>query len=329
MRKHRKSLWDSHLALGIDTRKTASPRQGAKARYLIPDYQLPAALLVPHGDNTLRSLLEAIAEAASYHVGVILLSGQREMSETFVAAQAEPERFHIITAPYDTPWLRDRSPIAVAQDQAIHWVLPSVSIPERPLDEQLFTRIVRMPLEAIDVELAQGNLIAGPRGHAVVMSTPAQNRAVLEYQLSGLTELLGVRRWIIAPAFAGEMTGHADLYVRFLAPTLAAIAWSEDHAQDRECCTELEARLRVALPNLRILRLPIRSDGEHYASPLNWLQFGKQLIIPRYDLTSAADIRSIKQQLQQAGYKADFIYSPTLEQGGSLHCLSAAIYLNP
>jgi agmatine/peptidylarginine deiminase len=142
-----------------------------------------------------------------------------------------------------------------------------------------------------------------------------------------LNQLLGVRDWILAGGFEQEITGHADVHMRFLGPKLAAVAWNEDNPDDQQCCIALEHALLASLPNLDIIRLPLRSEDGHYASPLNWLQFGKQLLVPRYPLTPAADIRTIEQRLQQAGFKSRFIYSPTLEYAGSLHCLTASLYV--
>ena len=69
-------------------------------RLIVPDYRRPRALLVPHYHSTIGGLLEAIATHAARHVGVILLSQDARRSEDFVAAQDDPERFRIVTAPY-------------------------------------------------------------------------------------------------------------------------------------------------------------------------------------------------------------------------------------
>jgi agmatine/peptidylarginine deiminase len=141
-----------------------------------------------------------------------------------------------------------------------------------------------------------------------------------------MKNVLGVAQWILAPAFSQEVTGHADVHVRFLGPKLAAVAWSRDNPEDRERIACLEARVAEALPGIHIMRLPLRSEGPHYASPVNWLQFGRHLLLPRYDLTPAEDIHAIKQTLADRGFHITFIHSPTLEYAGSLHCLTASVY---
>ena len=119
---------------------------------------------------------------------------------------------------------------------------------------------------------------------------------------------------------------HVDRQVRFLSTRCAAVAWNESIAEDRERAEAVEAAVNAALPGIAVLRLPMRSAGSAYASPLNWLQFGRRLLIPRYDLTPAGDVERILRTLSDAGFAASFIYSPTLEQGGSLHCLTASVH---
>jgi hypothetical protein len=86
-------------------------------------------------------------------------------------------------------------------------------------------------------------------------------------------------------------------------------------------------RVSRALPGIEILRLPLRSDGSLYASPLNWVHIGRTVLVPRYPLTTTADIDTIRRSLGRHGFRAQFVDSPTLEFGGSLHCLTASIYV--
>ncbi len=296
-------------------------------RLIVPDYRRPRALLVPHYHSTIGGLLEAIATHAARHVGVILLSQDARRSEDFVAAQDDPERFRIVTAPYDTPWLRDRSPVAVRVAGDIAWVLPKLNTADRPLDEALFPRLVSRPVAMTLIGLPRGNLVAGPRGRAVVMTKHGEDVGRLRDRLVEIAGPLGVRRWIIAPSFARELTGHADVHVRFLNARLAAVAWNETDADDRARTDQLVASVRDALPGIDILKLPLRSDDQRYASPVNWLQFGKHLLVPRYDLTPDEDVMRIRAALAGVGYRCKFIHSPTLEYAGSLHCLTAALYV--
>jgi hypothetical protein len=157
----------------------------------------------------------------------------------------------------------------------------------------------------VPIVLAHGNIVAGPRGVAVTTNRVlADNPGTDVASLSAAVRRLGIRRWIIVRSFAGEMTGHTDVYARFLRPGLLAVAWSETLPEDRDVAVELEARVGRALPDIEIVRLPMRSDGHHYASPLNWVQVGRTLLVPRYALTAAADTERIARALRGAGFTA-------------------------
>lgn len=296
-------------------------------RLIVPDYRRPQALMVPHYDSTILSLLETVAEKASRRVGVVLLSRHPQLTAAFVAAQPNPAHFRIVTADYDTPWLRDRSPVAVRYGRSIDWVLPQMETDERPLDEVLFQSISGRPMEHLIGGLPHGNLVAGPAGSAMVMVRDGDDQASIEEGLAGIGDALGVRRWIVAPAFAREMTGHADVHARFLNPRLAAVARDPRAGEDRDRADALSARIREQLPDIELLELPLRSEGGHYASPLNWLQFGRHLLVPRYPITPAEDVAHTAKALDRNGYRCEFVYSPTLEFGGSLHCLTASLFV--
>jgi agmatine/peptidylarginine deiminase len=299
-------------------------RQGSIA----PDYRRPAALMVPHYRSTILTVLEAIAAFAARVIGVVLLSSDPEFTRAFVATQPHPERFGVVTAPVDSPWLRDRSPVAIREGSGYRWAVTRLNPMNRPLDDVLFPRISRPRLDTVPIVLAHGNIVAGPRGVALTTNRVlADNPDADTASLTAAVARLGIRRWIVVRSFAGEMTGHTDVYARFLRPGLLAVAWSETLAEDREVAADLQARVTRALSSIEVLRLPMRSDGRHYASPLNWVQIGRTLLVPRYALTPPDDTQRIARALRAAGFTTEFIASPTEEFGGSLHCLTASLYV--
>jgi agmatine/peptidylarginine deiminase len=301
-------------------------RQGT----IVPDYRRPAALMVPHEPGGLGPVLEAIAVFAARRIGVVLLSRDPEGTRGFVAAQPQPERFSVVTVPFNTPWVRDRSPVAVRErDGAIRWVATPMPETDRPLDDALFGRITRAALETVSLVLPQGNLVAGPGGLAISTArVRADNRGVDRAGFAAAARRLGIRRWIVSGVFTGDATAHADTYARFLRPDLVATAWSETLERDREVIADLEARIVRARPGVEIVRLPLRSVGPLYASPLNWIQLGRTLLVPRFALTPAADVERIRTTLAAAGFRAEFIDAPSADLGGALHCLTASIYVS-
>jgi len=295
---------------------------------IVPDYRRPAALMVPHYECVIRPVLEAIAVFAARTIGVVLLSGDPERTRAFVAAQPRPERFSVVSAPFDSPWIRDRSPVAVRQrGGGLRWAVTRMQEAERPLDDVLFSRISRPRLDKVDLLLAQGNLVAGADGLAISTARVRQDNPHADRATyAAAAEQLGIRRWLVCRVFARDTIGHADVYARFLRPRLLAVAWSESLEPDRAVIADLEARVRRARPGVEILRLPMRSEGGLYASPLNWIQIDRTLLVPRYPLTPEEDVDRIASTLGAAGFRPTFVDSPTADLGGSLHCLTASIY---
>ncbi len=295
---------------------------------IVPDYAVPDALMVPHYPPASLPLLEAVAIAAARHVGVILLSNHPAGTHAFIARQPDPERFSVVGADYDTPWIRDRSPIVVRESGGVRWVLPKMQDMKRGRDDALFETLSAVPTRPAPLVIAQGNLVAGPEGLAISTA-----RVMTDNGFGDIAELapaaaeLGIGRWIVIPHFREEPSGHADVHVRLLAPDLAAVAWNAGDGGDRAVAEWVERELAASLPAARLLRIPLRRDGKRFASLVNWIQIGRELLIPRFEATPDADVVEARRVLEAEGFRCEFIASPTDELGGSLHCLTASIFV--
>ena len=318
---------DAHAKNSSEIR--ADPGGSRQSCVILPDYQPPDALMVPHYGIAPIELLQDIAVAAARSIGVILLTPDLERTRAFVAQQPDPERFSILVAASDTAWIRDRAPIAVRDEhENIQWYLPRMPQDDREADAGLFDSICARPVRPSPFTLASGNLVTGPAG--VALSTRQvfeQNNGDGMHGFQMRARQLGIHRWIVFPPFTKEMTSHADVHVRFLAEDLAAVAWNLSVEKDREIADDIASQLVDALPGLRMLKIPIRSDDERYASTLNWIQLGKDLIVPRFKLSREDDLEQTMRLLENEGFRPVFIDSPTLDTGGSLHCLTASVYL--
>ena len=197
----------------------------------------------------------------------------------------------------------------------------------RTADEELFTIISARKSRPAPLLLAHGNLVAGPRGLAV-----SSTRVLGENGLSGPADLapfmgaLGIRTWVVFEPFPDEPTAHADVHVRFLKPDLAAVAWHPGEAALQVKAAKIEELVRSRLPRTRFLRLPLRRSGDRYASLLNWVQIGRNLLAPRYRMTPDKDLAEASATLQAEGFQVRFIAAPTLKWGGAVHCLTASIF---
>jgi agmatine/peptidylarginine deiminase len=295
---------------------------------IVPDYVPPSALMVPYYPSDLLPLFEDLASEASRHIGVILLAQLPAAAQAFVELQPDPERFSIVAAEHDSPWIRDRSPIAIRAREGVRWVLPRLPETDRKRDDELFDLLVAREREPSPIRVAGGNLVAGPRGIAVSSAAVLVENGCSAEQLKRHAAHLGIRRWILFPPFTDETSGHADIHVRFLRQNLVAVAWNPDNRADQHVSRGLESMLRRTLPRARILRLPVRAEGERYASPLNWVQLGRRLLVPVFTLTPAEDRRLLCRDLEAEGFRVTFIESSSaLDLGGSLHCLTASVFV--
>lgn len=317
----------SPIACQIESDSDAQPYQSQG--WLVPDYELPDALMVPHYGFDQVGLLEQIASAASRSIGVILLTPDPVRTQAFIDSQPSPERFSLLVAASNTAWIRDRSPIVVRdRDSEVRWYIPRMPEDERGADASLFAAISARPTHRSPFKLARGNLVAGSDGLALSTTLVLEENADGDIQeLNQGARQLGIHQWIVFPPFREEPSRHADVHVRFLDENLVAIGWNLSSAEDQASAEELITQLIDARSSLRILRIPIRSEGQRYASPLNWIQLGKELLVPCYRLTEDSDVAQIRQILETEHFRPRFIDSPTLDLGGSLHCLTASIYI--
>ncbi len=295
---------------------------------IIADYAFPAAVMVPHCRCDLIEILENIAKAVSPHCGVILLSEDQEFSQAFLETTDHPDHFSIITAPYDTPWIRDRSPVAVKCGHNVRWLRPVVENMGRPNDDVLFKLISANKHDCVPLGvLPQGNMVAGQDGLMLVTRDILKANHLNRNDLKKYNQNLGVSKWLVFTGFAKETTGHADVHIRVLEKHLYAVAWNLSVKQDRQRIQRLTDMLQKYDDKARIIKIPIRSRGQKYASLVNWIQLGQKIIAPKFDETPQSDIEQTENILNKHGFDVDFVYSPTSHLGGSLHCLTASIFV--
>ncbi len=295
---------------------------------VVADFARPDAIMLPHYPCDLTPFLEDIAVHAAKYCGVILLSQDKAFSQCFIASQKYPEHFSIVTASMDTPWIRDRAPLTVKVNGEIQWYQSIVEDMDRPYDDKIFASISKKPLKKLKLKyLPQGNMVAGSKGLMFSTREILSRNQLQKTQLEKYAKTLGIQEWILFSGFRKEMTGHADLHIRVLKANLIAVAWNLSVKADRVLIQQLIDKIQSYNSHIRVIKIPIRSRNREYASLVNWLQIGHQLLIPRYDLTQEEDIEETNKLLNDKGFQTHYIYSPTLKMAGSIHCLTASIYI--
>lgn len=301
-------------------------RADSGGREILPDWALPDALCVPLWAFDIRATLEALGTAAADHVGVILITRDPGLAESFVAAQEVPDHFGIVIGGYDSPWLRDHAPIAVREGDGIVQVRPAMPETGRPNDTDLFATIMPQAREVTPLRLAGGNLIVGLGGLAVSTDNVlAENGCETVDDLAPMARQLGIRDWVIVPRFADDISGHSDLMLRFLGPDLCALCARKDDAVAAEITADLRETLIALRPGLRFVSLPAVAVGESFDSPLNWVQLGDHLLVPDFGVDDPfAEDRA--ERLRQHGLHTVSIPTETGRLGGALHCLTASVF---
>jgi agmatine/peptidylarginine deiminase len=295
---------------------------------LIPDYEPPQALIVPHGNFTIRDTLEAIAREATEETGVIFLSTDPDGSRSFVDTCTYPERFSIVAAPLDTPWIRDRSPIALRDGAECRWLSPKPHMPERELDTRLFASILTHTCSDLDLVLPQGNLVGGPQGLALSTDRVLDdNKLTSGKELAHLKSLMGIEDWLLLRALENDTIAHADCYARFLGPEILALAQDPANPNLSEVMTSLRREVSSLFPRMKFVNIRVDMSGKMLRSHLNWIQIDKLLLVPLFPETSASTQNLTRKTLEELSFKVVFIPSPTTEFGGALHCLTASVFL--
>ncbi len=157
---------------------------------------------------------------------------------------------------------------------------------DRPNDDQLFSLICadKHPFSPIEF-LAQGNMVTGSNGLIIVTDDVLTQNNLATKDLDNFKVVFGVHHWLVFSGFKNEITGHADIHIRVLGDNLFAVAWNLSSSDDRDTSMQLIKKLKLYKPDAKILKIPIRSINEQYASLLNWIQIDRRLLIPKYDIT--------------------------------------------
>ena len=108
---------------------------------------------------------------------------------------------------------------------------------------------------------------------------------------------------------------------------LVAVAWHPEDPALQQVAREIEHRVKALRPATRSLRIPLARDGDRYASLVNWIQVGRNLLLPVYGMTPPDALAQATGLLAEEGFRVHPLPSPTLALGGSLHCLTASIFV--
>jgi len=207
--------------------------------------------------------------------------------------------------PTSDVWVRDFGPTFVRSERGDIAVITNAYVPyEHPFqnaDDQFpieFARQFGIPAYRLPIVVEGGNIVADGRGTIVMCdSVLDRNPQISEARLREIMEAyFGCQQLIILPSLAGEVTGHADMVVKFLDPETVAVASADPSYHWSDTFDEIANRLsqtRVdgGRTRLNVVRVP----GVHTSKTnpkvwgyINALTVNRTVILPRYDLPSDA-----------------------------------------
>jgi len=260
-------------------------------------------------------------------------------------------QFSII--PMDTMWLRDYGPFFVRRADGTVMVVQAayrykrytetddehVTVEVRPKDEQVPSFVaaqMKLPVTKIPLDLAGGSLLSNGDGVGVFTYRElVRNKQSRGYDVQKvfalLSEYFGFQRLLAVASLKGEPTGHADMFMMFLAPDVAVVSKCDaktdpENARRLDAIANALANLETSRGPLRVYRVPLPPPkGTHWRTFTNIIMANGVLLMPTFaDLdpqmqTEAMETYSrLLPGWQIVGVRAD----PLLCGNGLLHCIT-------
>ena len=337
----------SHLAIGVPTvgsetrwrwraRATGSViiTQGDPGRLMRGDYEpIDLFFVVYHRpwETSLRRMIDGLAGVVDIQVlypdaGRAARRFQRQVKRPCV----DPRYMTV-----DTPWIRDYGPFQATDGGELLWLDYGYAV-DRMADDAVPAQLAHDHGALLSFEepaLDGGAVISNGRGLCIMTETSlaeaeVQDRAARRRFASSL----GCRGLAVVPALPQETTGHIDVVGQFLdARTLAFAEMTDAEGELLETALEIVRDTAAALGQpLRLVRVPMVSNGDVFYSYVNGTRVGDRFLIPSYSaIDSAAQARAYE-ILGQAMPGVQLLAIDADEMvtlGGAIHCITLGLKL--
>ena len=198
-------------------------------------------------------------------------------------------QFSII--PMDTMWLRDYGPFFVRRADGAVMVVQAayrfkrytktddehVTVEVRPKDEEVPSFVaaqMKLPVIKMPLDLAGGSLLSNGDGVGVFTYRElVRNKQSRGYDVKKvfalLSEYFGFHELVAVASLKDEPTGHADMFMTFLAPDVAVVSKC-DAERDPENARRLDAianelaTLKTSRGPMRVYRVPLPPPKDTY-----------------------------------------------------------------
>lgn len=329
------------------------PGKGAQTGRRIPaDFERKAALLMASQDLLTfhpRVFVDVVS-AIWRHTQVVCVASKEEQiaaaKELLVEAGLPRKAVSFVNIEMNTMWIRDYGPVFLQDAKGKNLVLNAEYVDidengERWKDDDLPIALGKwfgLQVEDLPVEVEGGNLLSNGEGILVSTTRVLEQNEEQGYDVNKLfnlfNEKLGAKRWIYVEALEGEPTGHADIFISFLAPNIVIVGACDPEADpvNAERLDRAARSLRreeTSRGPLRVYRIPMppAKDGV-WRSYANSILINGIVLVPTY---SDADPAMEKEALdlyrrllptwQVVGVNSDSL----VENLGALHCISQQV----
>jgi agmatine/peptidylarginine deiminase len=322
------------------------------------EYEKKSALLLScKAAYMYGTVLVDIVKALHTRVPVICLVGsaweQGAVQGGFRSAGIPDSAVQFSIIPMDTMWLRDYGPFFVRRADGTVMVVQAayrferytktddeqVTVEVRPNDEQVPSLVaaqMKLPVTKMPLDLAGGSLLSNGDGVGVFTYRElVRNKQSRGYDVKKvfalLSEYLGFQELVAVASLKGEPTGHADMFMTFLAPDVAVVSKCDaktdpENARGLDAIANGLADLRTSRGPMRVYRVPLPPPkGTYWRSFTNIIMANGVLLMPTFaDLDPQMQTEAMETYLhllpgwQIVGVPAD----PLLYGNGLLHCIT-------
>ncbi len=307
---------------------------------------LPARELVEHHPKVFADVVEAVWR----NIRVVcvakketdLAAAKRILVEKGIPRKA----VSFVKVDMDTMWIRDYGPIFVKDGKGRNMIINAEyvdtdDIGERWHDDDLPIELGKwfgLQVDDLPIVIEGGNLLSN--GEGLIVSTTSveaanRHRGYDVHKLFDIfNEKLGAKQWVFLECLEGERTGHADVFISFLAPNIVLVGECDPkldpvNAERLDRAARALARQPTSRGPMRVYRIPVLppKDGI-WRSYANSILINGLVLLPHYsdaDPEIEAEVAKLYQRLLPT-WKVVRINADTLVvHHGALHCISQQI----